>query len=131
MQRVASGEFLVQSLGPGTWRINNLAAPNELVIVRGIRPEVPPPSGLATSLTLDWHAGDAVSVSLSFAAGTVRAQAAAALLHEFAERLYETLPLGEYTPAAARFWRRIFMLARVPGGRWMLGFLARRTRRGP
>jgi len=51
-----------------------------------------------------------------------------AIIHEPLTRLYEGLPLASFDPAARRFWRRVFRLVRIPGGRHLLRFIARRSR---
>ena len=50
------------------------------------------------------------------------------IVHEPLMRLYETLPLVSLDEKAKRFWRRVFFLVRVPGGRYLLRILARRSR---
>ena len=41
-----------------------------------------------------------------------------------------SLKMASYDAAARGFWRRIFRIMRIPGGRYLLGFLARRHRSG-
>jgi hypothetical protein len=48
------------------------------------------------------------------------------LLHEPQPRLYEALPLAGFDAKAQRFWRRVFTIMRIPGGRFMLRFFTRR-----
>jgi hypothetical protein len=57
---------------------------------------------------------------------TVRMQSV--IVHEPLAQLYESLPLSDFDDNARRFWRRVFRVARVPGGRYLLRFLAQRTR---
>ncbi len=57
---------------------------------------------------------------------TVRAQSV--IVHEPLARLYEALPLVTLDAKARRFWRRVFRLVRIPGGRYLLGALARLPR---
>ena len=42
--------------------------------------------------------------------------------------LTEPDPLAGLDEKARRFWRRVFRLVRIPGGRHLLGVLARRSR---
>jgi hypothetical protein len=56
-------------------------------------------------------------------------EAQSAIVHEPQTRLYEALPLVVLDDKARRFWRRVFRLVRIPGGRHLLGILARRTRK--
>jgi hypothetical protein len=58
---------------------------------------------------------------------TIRAQSV--IVHEPLARLYEALPLVTLDAKARRFWRRVFRLVRIPGGRHLLGALARFPRR--
>jgi hypothetical protein len=55
---------------------------------------------------------------------TVKAQSV--IVHEPLARLYEALPLATLDANARRFWRRVFRLVRIPGGRYLLGALVRR-----
>jgi hypothetical protein len=52
-------------------------------------------------------------------------EAAAAIVHEPLGRLYESLPLANIDANARRFWRRVFRLVRLPGGRYLLKLLTR------
>ena len=54
-----------------------------------------------------------------------------AVLHEPQMQLYSALPLAQFDAKAQRFWRRIFRLLRIPGGRIVLRWIARRRRAGP
>ncbi len=38
--------------------------------------------------------------------------------------LYDSLPLVKFDADARRFWRRVFGLVRIPGGRYLLKFLS-------
>jgi hypothetical protein len=58
-----------------------------------------------------------------------RVEAAAAIVHEPARNLYAALPLAEFDGRARRFWRRVFLLVRIPGGRSLLGILAHASRK--
>jgi hypothetical protein len=55
-----------------------------------------------------------------------RAQSAS--IQEPQNALYERLPLASFDARAQRFWRRVFLLARLPGGAALLRALARRRR---
>ena len=82
-------------------------------------------------IALEWR-GDAVSVTVSGAQGTRLLSVSSAFIHEPQPGLYEKLPLAGFDAGARRFWRRIFRLMRIPGGRFLLGVVsrARRRRRG-
>jgi hypothetical protein len=49
----------------------------------------------------------------------------AAIVHEPLGNLYESLPLASIDANARRFWRRVFRLVRIPGGRYLLRLLTR------
>ena len=53
-------------------------------------------------------------------------EAASAIVHEPLEHLYERLPLVSIDADARRFWRRVFRLVRIPGGRYLLKVLRAR-----
>jgi hypothetical protein len=57
---------------------------------------------------------------------TVKARSA--IVHEPLAHLYDAFPLAGLDAKARRFWRRVFRLVRIPGGRYLLGVLAHRTR---
>jgi hypothetical protein len=78
-------------------------------------------------IEIEWRA-DAVVLTMTAAEQprTVRMQNV--IVHEPQARLYECLALPDLDANARRFWRRVFRVARVPGGRYLLRFLARRTR---
>ena len=54
--------------------------------------------------------------------------ATSAIVHEPLGHLYESLPLVKFDAKARRFWRRVFRLVRIPGGRYLLKFLARTSK---
>jgi hypothetical protein len=56
-------------------------------------------------------------------------EAAGAIVHEPLGHLYESLPLVSIDADARRFWRRVFRLVRIPGGRYLLKVLTRPGRR--
>jgi hypothetical protein len=78
-------------------------------------------------LDIEWRA-DGVRLTSS-AGGRVRLLTVdGAVIHEPAKALYEALPLAGFDAGARRFWKRIFRLMRLPGGRFLLGLFARRAR---
>jgi hypothetical protein len=130
LRRNFSGAFLPQDLGNGAWQLSRLLPHEIKVFLRGA--ERSAQRSFETSplidLGLEWHAD---KVLLTFVAGEKAAgvMAASAIVHEPLERLYEHLPLAGIDADARRFWRRIFRLVRIPGGRYLLKALAR-SRRG-
>src|SRR5260370_41821424 len=129
MRRHLPGTFLTRALGEGAWRLSRGEAAPIDVFLRGTE------SGAAEALRspfvrdidVEWRAETVVLTMTS--AGQVRTvKAQSAIVHEPLARLYEALPLVSLDAKARRFWRRVFRLVRIPGGRYLLCALARRTR---
>jgi hypothetical protein len=123
------GTFLTRDLSGGAWRLSRSAPRPVDVILRGAE------SGAAevfrtlkvSDIDIDWGAEAAV-LTLTAAERRRSIRTQSAIVHEPLPRLYEALPLVSFDDAARRFWRRVFRLVRIPGGRHLLGVLARRTR---
>jgi hypothetical protein len=124
MRRNFSGAFMPQDRSNGAWQLTR-AAPHEMqVFLRdaehgaarafGKRPIV--------DLGIEWHADRAL---LTFMSGdrVATVQAATAIVHEPLGLLYESLPLASIDAGARRFWRWVFRLVRIPGGRFLLKVL--------
>jgi hypothetical protein len=75
-------------------------------------------------LGIEWHDE---KVLLTFMSGerVASVEAVSGIVHEPLERLYERLPMVSIDADARRFWRRVFRLVRIPGGRYLLKVLAR------
>jgi hypothetical protein len=129
LRRSFRGQFLAHSLSPRVWRLARSGAPALEIIVRGAQFDAPLRSSLAscTQLCVEWRESG-VELSIESPSGNTGMTAASAIVHETQPQLYEGLPLAEFDPAARKFWRRIFRIVRIPGGRYLLGFLARRSR---
>jgi hypothetical protein len=129
LRRNFSGAFLPPDLGAGTWQLSR-PAPHEINVYlrdteRGAQLSFG--TGPLIDLGIEWHAE---KVLLTFMADekVASVEAASAIVHESLESLYERLPLVSIDADARRFWRRVFRLVRVPGGRYLLKVLARRRR---
>jgi len=128
VRRSLSGVFSPSDLGNGVWRITRSAPPVIDVYLQGAEAAAAEVLGSATvtDMEVEWRGG---TVALTLRAAerqrTLRAQSA--IVHEPLPRLYEALPLVSFDAAARRFWRRVFRLVRIPGGRYLLRVLARRT----
>ncbi|MEA3109410.1 MAG: hypothetical protein QOI88_4015 [Gammaproteobacteria bacterium] len=83
-----------------------------------------------TALEFEWRT-EGVMVSVTGPAGVRHFKAESVFIHEPRARLYDSLPLPSFDADAQRFWKRVFRLIRIPGGRLLLGVIARRRRRGP
>jgi hypothetical protein len=130
LRRNFSGAFLPQDRGNGAWQLSR-PAPHEINVFvreaeRGAQRSFG--SGPLIDLGIEWHAE---KVLLTFVSDDKVASvaAASAIVHEPLEHLYERLPLISIDADARRFWRRVFRLVRIPGGRYLLKLLAR-SRRG-
>jgi hypothetical protein len=126
MRRNFSGAFLAQDRGNGAWRLTR-AAPHELdVFLREAERGAARAFGMApiAELGIEWRERTAL---LTFMAGdrVGNVEAATAIVHEPLGRLYESLPLVSIDADARRFWRRVFRLVRLPGGRHLLKVLTR------
>ena len=137
MRRNLPGTFLTRRLGDGAWRLSHSEAEPIEVFLRGAEPgaaEAFRPR-VVGNIDIEWRTEtvlerrtETVLLTLTSAEQrrTVRAQSA--IVHEPLARLYEALPLVTLDPKARRFWRRVFLLVRIPGGRHLLGALARLPR---
>jgi hypothetical protein len=123
------GTFVTRDLTEGTWRLSRSEPQPIDVILRGAE------SGAAevfrapkvSDIDIEWGAEAAV-LTLTTAERRRSIKTQSVIVHEPLPRLYEVLPLVSFDDKARRFWRRVFRLVRIPGGRYLLGVLARRTR---
>jgi len=126
LRRNFSGAFLPQNRGNGAWQLSR-PAPHEIkVFLRDAEHSAERSFGTGplTDLGIEWHAE---KVLLTFMAEekVASVEAANAIVHEPLDRLYEHLPLISIDADARRFWRKVFRLVRIPGGRYLLKLLAR------
>jgi hypothetical protein len=82
---------------------------------------------LVRDIGIEWRA-ETVVLTMTSAEQPRIIKAQSAIVHEPLARLYEALPLVSLDAKARRFWRGVFRLVRLPGGRYLLGALARRNR---
>ena len=127
MRRQFSGTFLPQALGAGSWRLSR-AEPSPIdIYLRGA--DSAAAAVLRTAevqeIAIEWCPGSVILTAGGHAAGVD-----SAIVHEPLPHLHHDLPLGRFDARAARFWRRVFWLIRIPGGRRLLGVWARRSRGG-
>jgi hypothetical protein len=128
-QRSVTGSYLGRDLGCGVWRLSTDNSGGPEIYLAGVEADGAETLSHAGSATvaIDWRP-DGVLLTLT-SAGTDRlVRARHAVIHEPLARLYESLPLARFDASARRFWARIFRLVRVPGGRQLLGLIARRSR---
>jgi hypothetical protein len=130
LRRNFPGAFVPQYHGDGAWQLSR-RAPHEInVFIRDAEPGAAQAFGSAPiiDLGIEWHAEKVLFTFLSDER-VASVTAASAIVHEPLERLYESLPLASIDADARRFWRRVFRLVRIPGGRYLLNVLTRLRRR--
>ena len=130
LRRNFSGAFLPQDLGNGAWQLSR-AAPHEIMVfLRDTQRDAQRSFGTGplVDLGIEWHA-EKVLLTFMSEQRVASVEAASAIVHEPLEHLYERLPLVSIDADARRFWRRVFRLVRIPGGRYLLKALARSRRR--
>jgi hypothetical protein len=124
MRRNFSGAFMPQDRGNGAWQLTRAAPHDMQVFLREAELGAARAFGKApiVDLGIEWHAA---KVLLTFMSGdrVATVEAASAIVHEPLGQLYESLPLVSIDADARRFWRRIFRLVRIPGGRFLLRIL--------
>jgi hypothetical protein len=126
MRRNFTGEFSAQDCGKGVWRLTR-GAPHKIeVIVRGADQGAAHAFGTAfiSDLGIEWHS-DMALLSFMAAERVETVESVCVIVHEPLLDLYEALPLASFDLKARKFWRRVFGLVRIPGGRFLLKFLAR------
>jgi hypothetical protein len=129
MRRNLSGAFLTRDLGRGAWRLSRSEPAPIDVYLRGAEPQTAEAFRLpaVSDIDIEWRV-EAVVVTLTSGERRRSVKTQSAIVHEPLAQLYETLPLVSLDEKARRFWRRAFALVRIPGGRYLLGVLARRKR---
>jgi hypothetical protein len=123
------GTFLPRDLAEGAWRLSRSEPQPIDVILRGAESSAAEVFRAleVSDIDIEWGAEAAV-LTLTTAERRRSIKTQSAIVHEPLPRLYEALPLVSFDDKARRFWRRVFRLVRIPGGRYLLGALARRTR---
>jgi hypothetical protein len=135
-----SGAASAHICNDGTWRLRaarahagrgGAPAQDAQVIVIGapIR-EVQACGTALRDVCVEWLA-QRVVLSITCEGRVQKVEARSAIVHEPAPDLYAALPLAQFDERARRFWRRVFLLVRVPGGRRLLGLLAHASRNKP
>jgi hypothetical protein len=129
MRRNLPGTFVTRELRQGAWRLSRSEPTPMDVILGGAEMGAADAfrSPTVRDIDIEWRA-DSVVLSMSCAEQRRTMKTQSAIVHEPLARLYEALPLAGLDAKARRFWRRVFRLVRIPGGRYLLGVLARRTR---
>jgi hypothetical protein len=131
MRRNFPGTFVARDLDGGTWRLSRREPQPMDILLKGAQSGAAdafrPP--VVSDVELEWQDG-AVLMSMTSMQRRTSIKIRSAIAHEPLARLYGGLPLAGFDSKARRFWRRVFTLVRIPGGRYLLGALARRSRGG-
>lgn len=130
MRRNFTGSFSAQRVGGTLWRLTQTQPANIEVYLRGAESRAALVLGAhhLYEVGIEWHDG---RVLLTFSTnGRIESLSAADIVvHEPVPAVLRALPLADYDARARRFWGRVFWLVRLPGGRGLLGWLARRASR--
>jgi hypothetical protein len=129
MRRKLPGTFLTRHLGESAWRLSRSEPKPIDVIVLGADLEAAESfrGPDVSDVEVEWRAETAWLTVLSNGRPMI-VKTQSAIVHEPLPHLYAALPLAGLDEKARRFWRRVFRLVRIPGGRHLLGVLARRSR---
>jgi hypothetical protein len=131
IERTVTGAFRAAHFAADTWRLTSGDAGSAEIYLTGVdRDACAVLDGAAPSVvTVVWSDGGA-TVTLVARGATTHFRSRTATIHEPRPELYRGLPLVVLDDAARRFWRRVFLIARIPGGRRLLRWIAQRTRAG-
>jgi hypothetical protein len=137
MRRNLPGPFVARNLGEGSWRFARRYPPPIEVILRGAPPEAQEALPAlevgdleVEYLDIEWRA-DTVVLTMTLDGRKRPINARSALVHEPLAHLYDALPLAAVDEKMRGFWRKVFRLIRIPGGRYLLGVLARLSQNRP
>jgi hypothetical protein len=128
VERTITADLEARELAAGWWQLSTRPAGAVEIILRTADPDARAvlEGARASRAVIAWECAGAL-VTLRVPGGTKRIRASTAIVHEPRAALYEALPLVRLDAAARRFWRRVFVLVRIPGGRRLLGLVARRA----
>jgi hypothetical protein len=129
VRRKLAGRFQIHSVGEAGLRLVALDSPPILIVVQTAEPHAPgtPASSSCAGVAVEWREDGAI-LTLQVAGGPRVVFARSVIIHEPQERLFDALKLPQFDAKSRRFWRRVFALVRIPGGRYLLGALARRAK---
>jgi hypothetical protein len=86
-------------------------------------------SSVVADIDIEWRA-EVVVLTMTCNERRRSFKPLSAIVHEPLPQLYEAMPLASLDAKARRFWRRVFRLVRIPGGRYLVGILGRRRGSG-
>jgi hypothetical protein len=129
MRRNFAGVFSATDRGNGAWRLDSLGEHEVSIFLENAAAGAADVFSAAPiqGLDIEWHAD---SAQLTFASGgrSATVKTAGVIIHEPLRSLYDSLPLARIDEEARRFWRRVFRVVRIPGGRYLLRLLTRSRR---
>jgi hypothetical protein len=128
IERTLTGAFRAIHLGADSWQLTTGAAGSAEIYLSGVDSDAfAVLDGAAPSaVRVAWSAAGA-SVTLIAPGSSTQFRSRTATIHEPRPELYQGLPLVVLDDKARRFWRRVFWIARIPGGRRLLSWIARRS----
>jgi hypothetical protein len=128
IERTLTGAFRATHLGAGSWQLTTGSAGSAEIYLSGVDSDAfAVLDGAAPSaVSVAWSAAGA-SVTLIASGASTQFRARTATIHEPLPELYQGLPLVVLDDKARRFWRRVFLIARIPGGRRLLRWIAQRS----
>ncbi|HMA00388.1 MAG TPA: hypothetical protein VKP66_20790 [Steroidobacteraceae bacterium] len=129
MTQSLAGPFSATQLHAGLWRLAADAPDGVRVYLRGADSEASTllAARHVAALEIEWR-NEGAMVEVTGAEGVRRFRSESVFIHTPMPRLYDELPLARFDANAQRFWRRVFRLMRIPGGRLLVGAIARRRR---
>jgi hypothetical protein len=125
-RRKLSGSFTAVDLGYGAWRLTQSEPAGIDVYLKGAPAHAVEilRGGVVRDIEIEWGERT-VSLNFGVAASRHSIEMASAIVHEPKPLFYDALPLPTFAPEARRFWRRVFRVVQIPGGRHLLGIFAR------
>jgi hypothetical protein len=130
MRRKFSGAWRAHTPGDGTWRITASHTAAQVIVIGADSGSVQACGTMLHDLGIEWRGQD-VRLTMMCAGREMLLEASGAIVHEPAPDLYAGLPLADFDARARRFWRSVFLMVRIPGGRRLLGLLAHASRDKP
>jgi hypothetical protein len=131
IERTLTGAFRAKHLAADAWQLTAGAGGSAEIYLSGVDRDAF--AGLdrttPSAVTVAWSSAGA-TVTLISPQATTPIRSRTATIHEPRPELYQGLPLVVMDDAAKRFWRRVFWIARIPGGRRLLRWIADRSQGG-
>jgi hypothetical protein len=126
LRRNFSGAFISQDRGRGAWQLVRSPPHETTVYVRDAQRDAASifGRGAINDLGIEWR-GEAALLTFMSDGKAESVAAGSVIVHEPLSELYASLPLASIDARARRFWRRVFALVRLPGGRFLLKLLTR------